>query len=43
VRWIGGPIFRASFAHCVQKLFSCLPFAWLAMNLTYVGWHIPKA
>jgi cytochrome c oxidase assembly factor CtaG len=43
VRWIGGPIFRSSVAHCVQKLFSRLPFAWLAMNLTYVGWHIPKA
>ena len=43
VRWIGGPIFRSSVVHWVQKLFSRLPFAWLAMNLTYVGWHIPKA
>jgi putative membrane protein len=43
VRWIGGPIFRSSVAHRLQKLFSRLPFAWLAMNLTYVGWHIPKA
>jgi cytochrome c oxidase assembly factor CtaG len=43
VRWIGGPVFRSSLAHFVQKLFSRLPFAWLAMNLTYVGWHIPKA
>ena len=40
---IGGPIFRSSLAHSLQKLFSRLPFAWLAMNLTYVGWHIPKA
>ena len=43
VRWIGGPIFQSSLAHRVQELFSRLPFAWLAMNLTYVGWHIPKA
>jgi cytochrome c oxidase assembly factor CtaG len=43
VRRIGGPIFRSSFTHFVQNLFSRLPFAWLAMNLTYVGWHIPKA
>jgi cytochrome c oxidase assembly factor CtaG len=43
VRWIGSPIFRSSAVHWVQKLFSRLPFAWLAMNLTYVGWHIPRA
>jgi cytochrome c oxidase assembly factor CtaG len=43
VRRIGGPIFRSSLAHSLQELFSRLPFAWLAMNLTYVGWHIPKA
>jgi putative membrane protein len=43
VRRIGGPIFRSRVAHRVQELFSHLRFAWLAMNLTYVGWHIPKA
>src|SRR3984885_9444764 len=43
VRWICGPFFRSSVAHRVQKLFSRLPYAWLAMNITYVGWHIPKA
>ena len=43
VRWIGGPVFRSAVAHRAQELFSRLPFAWLAMNLTYVGWHIPKA
>jgi putative membrane protein len=43
VRRIGGPILRSSVAHRVQELFSRLPFAWLAMNVTYVGWHIPKA
>jgi putative membrane protein len=43
VKRIGGPIFRSSLAHSLQELFSRLPFAWLAMNLTYVGWHIPRA
>lgn len=43
VRRIGGPLFRSSVAHRAQELFSQLPLAWLAMNVTYVGWHIPKA
>lgn len=43
VRRIGGPLFRSSVVHRVQELFWRLPFAWLAMNLTYVGWHIPRA
>jgi putative membrane protein len=43
VRWIGGPLLRSSVAHRVQWLFSRLPFTWLAMNFTYVGWHFPKA
>ena len=43
VRWIGGPLLRSVVAHRVQELFSRLPVAWLAMNLAYVGWHIPRA
>jgi cytochrome c oxidase assembly factor CtaG len=43
VRRIGGPFFRSAIAHRAQELFSQLPFAWLAMNVTYIGWHIPKA
>lgn len=43
VRWIIGPLFRSPVLHRAQKLFSRLPFAWLAMNVTYLGWHIPKA
>jgi cytochrome c oxidase assembly factor CtaG len=43
IRWIGGAIIRSSLVHAVQKILSRLPFAWFAMNLTYVGWHIPKA
>ena len=43
VQRIGGPIFRSGIAHRARDLFSRLPFAWLAMNVTYLGWHIPKA
>jgi putative membrane protein len=43
VRSVAGPLFRSSLAHRVQELFSQLPIAWLAMNVTYVGWHIPRA
>lgn len=43
VRWIGGLLFRSAVFHRVQNLFSQLPFAWLAMNVTYIGWHLPKA
>ena len=43
VRWVGSPLLRSSFVRRIRKLFSRLPFTWLAMNLTFVGWHIPKA
>jgi putative membrane protein len=43
VRSVGGPLFRSSLAHRLQGLFSQLPIAWLAMNVTYVGWHIPSS
>lgn len=43
VRRIGGPFFRSAVVHRAQELFSQLPCAWLAMNVTYIGWHIPKA
>jgi putative membrane protein len=43
VLWIGGPLFRSAVAHRAQELFSQLSCAWFAMNVTYVGWHIPKA
>ena len=43
VRRVGGPIFRSTIVHSLQKLFSRMPFAWLAMNMAYVGWHIPNA
>ncbi len=43
VRWAGGPFFRSAVAHRARELLSQPPLGWLAMNVTYVGWHIPKA
>jgi putative membrane protein len=43
VRKIVGPFLRSPFVPRVRKLISQLPLVWLAMNVTYVGWHIPKA
>ena len=43
VRWIGGLLFRSPVFHRVKKFLSQLPFSWLAMNVTYIGWHLPKA
>jgi cytochrome c oxidase assembly factor CtaG len=42
-RRIGGPLFRSRRLHQTRHFLSRLPIAWLAMNLTYVGWHIPRA
>ena len=43
VRRAGGPILRFLGAHRVQDHLSRLPLAWLSMNLTYLGWHVPRA
>jgi putative membrane protein len=42
-RYILGPLFRSSVLHWVQQCLSKLPVAWMAMNLSYVCWHIPRA
>jgi cytochrome c oxidase assembly factor CtaG len=43
IRKAGGPIFRSRVIHHLRRFLPCLSVAWLAMNLTYIGWHIPKA
>jgi cytochrome c oxidase assembly factor CtaG len=43
VRKMGGPLFRSPILHLARRFLSRLPIAWLVMNLTYLGWHIPKA
>jgi putative membrane protein len=43
VRSVGGPIFRSSALHWARQHLSGLSVAWIAMNVTYVCWHIPRA
>ena len=43
VRRVLGPLFRTRWLHAIQHLLQKLTFAWLAMNLAYIGWHVPAA
>ena len=38
-----GPLFRAPSLHRLFRLLTHPVFAWLAMNIAYLGWHIPRA
>jgi putative membrane protein len=42
-RGIIGPLLRSTVTHRARELIAQLPITWLAMNVTYVGWHVPKA
>jgi cytochrome c oxidase assembly factor CtaG len=46
-RWVlhvlAAPLLRSSALHRARDFVSWLPIAWMAMNLAYVGWHIPRA
>ena len=37
------PLFRSRATHAMLRFAKRTWFAWLAMNVTYVGWHIPAA
>jgi putative membrane protein len=43
VRTTLGPLFRAPALHQLFRLLTHPGFAWVAMNLTYLGWHLPPA
>jgi putative membrane protein len=43
IRKIVGPLLRSSAVQWIRPRISRLRIAWLAMNLAYVGWHIPRA
>lgn len=43
VRRVLGPLFRMRWLHAVQRTLGKLAIAWLAMNLAYIGWHVPAA
>ncbi len=38
-----GPYFSMGWVHQLQRLFAAPIFGWLAMNIAYIGWHIPAA
>ena len=38
-----GPYFSMGWVHRVQGLLTHPAFGWLAMNIAYIGWHVPAA
>ena len=38
-----GPLFRMAWLHRLFRLLTHPVFAWLAMDIAYLGWHIPVA
>jgi len=43
VRRVLGPLFRLHWLRRVAHFLTSLKPAWLAMNLSYIGWHVPAA
>jgi cytochrome c oxidase assembly factor CtaG len=41
IRLLSRPLFRARWFHALCRLFTHPVFAWLAMNIAYLGWHVP--
>jgi cytochrome c oxidase assembly factor CtaG len=38
-----GPLFTLRTVHAIERLFASRLFAWLAMNLCFLVWHMPSA
>jgi cytochrome c oxidase assembly factor CtaG/polyferredoxin len=38
-----GPYFSMGWIHGIQGVLTAPAFGWLAMNIAYIGWHIPAA
>ncbi|HTX15911.1 MAG TPA: cytochrome c oxidase assembly protein [Candidatus Baltobacteraceae bacterium] len=43
VRSLLGPLFRAAFLRQIARFLVRPRVAWIAMNVSFVGWHIPRA
>jgi putative membrane protein len=41
IRALSRPVFRARWFHNLCRLITHPVFAWLAMNIAYLGWHVP--
>jgi len=38
-----GPLLRLAVLRRLERWLISSPVAWLAMNLTFLGWHVPAA
>jgi cytochrome c oxidase assembly factor CtaG len=43
IRVLLGPLFRANWIRAVGRAVTHPVFAWMAMNIAYLGWHVPAA
>jgi putative membrane protein len=43
LRGVLGPLFRMQWLHRVFQVLTHPVFAWLAMNIAFIGWHVPAA
>ena len=43
IRGVLGPLFRAGWIRAVGHTVTHPVFAWMAMNVAYLGWHVPAA
>jgi cytochrome c oxidase assembly factor CtaG len=43
LRGVLGPLFRMPWLHRLFRFLTHPVFAWLAMNIAYLGWHLPAA
>lgn len=43
IRALSGPLFRTQWLHRAGRFISHPVVAWLAMNVAYLGWHVPPA
>lgn len=41
IRLLSRPLFRSGWFHRLGRLLAHPVFAWLAMNIAYLGWHVP--
>jgi putative membrane protein len=41
IRFLSRPVFRARWFHALCRLVTHPVFAWVAMNVAYLGWHVP--
>lgn len=43
IRWASRPMFQSRWFYALRRLATHPAIAWLAMNVAYLGWHVPAA